>query len=137
MTHDQDSRLTDSPHADSPRPQPAHRIHLGKPSIGKPTLRRPSAAGLFGIGAALGLIGAAVSGSAVYGAIRRKVREMEVPPRELAKQKWTQTKAATVAGIGAWQRGAKAHLHAGTHQHAAQNAPIPPNAQPPLKTHST
>ena len=70
-------------------------------------VRIPSPAGLFGIGAAIGVAGAALSGSAVFAAIRRRMRQMEVPPRELARQKWTQTKAAAVAGAGAWHDGAK------------------------------
>jgi hypothetical protein len=84
MTYDQDS-------------PPASRHHV----------RRPSPAGLFGIGAAIGVTGAALSGSAVFAAIRRRMRQMEVPPRELARQKWTQTKAAAVAGADAWHNGAK------------------------------
>jgi UPF0716 family protein affecting phage T7 exclusion len=36
---------------------------------------------------------------------RQWVREMEVPPSELAKVKWAQARAAVTAGAGAWQSG--------------------------------
>ena len=78
-------------------PLPASRNHV----------RGPSPAELFGIGAVIGVAGAALSGSAVFTAIRRRMRQMEVPPRELARQKWTKTKAAAVAGADAWHNGAK------------------------------
>jgi hypothetical protein len=66
---------------------------------------------LVGVGVALGLIGVTLSGSVLLAAARRRVQQMDVPPRELAKQKWAQTKAATVAGVGAWHNGAKTHAH--------------------------
>ena len=68
--------------------------------------RHLSPARVFGIGAALSLTGFALTSSAVLTAIRRAVRHMEVPPRELARQKWTQTKAATSAGVDAWRKDA-------------------------------
>jgi hypothetical protein len=33
---------------------------------------------------------------------------MEVPPSELARQKWAQAKTAAAAGTSAWQNGSKA-----------------------------
>jgi hypothetical protein len=66
-----------------------------------------SSAEVFGIGAALGLTGVALSGSAVVAAVRRRMREMEVPPGELARQKWAQTKAAAQAGAAGWRNGSQ------------------------------
>jgi len=62
-------------------------------------------AALAGAGALLALAGIAVGGSHVLAATRRWVREMEVPPGELARLKWAQAKAAAAAGAGAWQNG--------------------------------
>ena len=39
---------------------------------------------------------------------RQRVREMEVPPNELAKQKYAQARAAVAAGTAAWQNGSPA-----------------------------
>jgi hypothetical protein len=58
---------------------------------------------LIGAGAAIGLIGLAVSGGHVLAATRRWIDEMETPPSELARQKWAQGKAAAQAGASAWQ----------------------------------
>jgi hypothetical protein len=58
---------------------------------------------LMGLGAVIGLAGLALSGSAVLTGTRRWVRQMDVPPRELAKQKLTKARAATSAGVEAWQ----------------------------------
>jgi hypothetical protein len=33
------------------------------------------------------------------------VKQMDVPPTELARQKWSQARAATAAGVGAWRNG--------------------------------
>lgn len=77
------------------------------PPASRHHVRGPSPAGLFGIGAVMGVAGAALSGSAMFAAIRRRVRQMEVPPRELARQKWTRTKAAAAAGADAWHNGTK------------------------------
>lgn len=69
---------------------------------------------LIGTGSVIALTGATLTGSALVAAVRRRVSEMEVPPRELAKQKWVQAKSAAAAGVGAWQRNgaAKQHAHA-------------------------
>jgi hypothetical protein len=60
---------------------------------------------LMGIGGVIGLAGLALGSSAVLAAGRRWVRQMEVPPSELAKIKWAQARAATAAGVGAWRDG--------------------------------
>jgi hypothetical protein len=38
---------------------------------------------------------------------RQRVREMEVPPNELAKQKYARARAAVSAGTAAWQSGSQ------------------------------
>lgn len=58
---------------------------------------------LIGAGSMIAMAGIAVSGTALIAATRRWLRELEVPPSEVVKQKWGQTKAATVAGATAWQ----------------------------------
>lgn len=73
--------------------------------------RRPSVGALvaggvlMGIGGLVGLVGAVLVGSTVASAIRRRMREMEVPPGELARQKWTRAKAAATAGANAYKDG--------------------------------
>jgi hypothetical protein len=64
-------------------------------------------------GALIALAGLAVGGSHVLAAARRWIGEMEVPPSELAKIKWTQARSAATAGAVAWQNGAAAHDTAG------------------------
>jgi hypothetical protein len=62
-------------------------------------------AALVGAGTLLALAGLAVGGSHLLSATRRWIREMEVPPAELAKIKWAQAKTAAAAGTAAWQNG--------------------------------
>jgi hypothetical protein len=73
-----------------------------------------TAAALAGAGALLALAGLAVGGSHLMSATRRWVREMEVPPGELAKLKWAQARAAAAAGTATWQNGSR-----------VQDAPVP------------
>ena len=73
-----------------------------------------TSAALIGAGALIALAGLAVGGSHLFSATRRWVREMEVPPREQARIKWTQAKTAAAAGAAAWQNGVPAHDEAGT-----------------------
>jgi hypothetical protein len=63
---------------------------------------------LVGAGTFVVLAGLAVGGSHLMVATRQWVREMEVPPSELAKIKFTQAKAAVAAGSTAWQNGTQA-----------------------------
>ena len=49
-------------------------------------------AALFGAGALIALAGLAVGGSHLMSATRRWIRDMEVPPSELAKLKWSQAR---------------------------------------------
>jgi hypothetical protein len=72
---------------------------------------RPLAVGaaLLGAGAVIGLAGLVVAGVALSAATRRWIAQLEVPPSELARQKWAQARAATAAGAAAgahaWQDG--------------------------------
>jgi hypothetical protein len=65
-------------------------------------------AAMVGVGTMIVLVGLAVGGGHLLSATRRWVNEMEVPPSELAKIKWTQAKAAVSAGTQAWQDGTQA-----------------------------
>ena len=60
---------------------------------------------MVGAGTFFIFIGLAVGGSHLLSATRRWVREMEVPPSELAKLKYAQARAAMAAGTAAWQNG--------------------------------
>ena len=70
-------------------------------------------AALIGAGTMIGLAGLIVGGTAMISATRKWLRELEVPPSEVVKQKLNQTKAATMAGASAWQH------HNGVHAHSA------------------
>jgi len=61
-------------------------------------------AGLIAAGGLIALIGVLVSGSAVSAALRQYYRDLEVPPGEVLKHTWGQTKAAAAAGTAAWQQ---------------------------------
>jgi hypothetical protein len=58
---------------------------------------------LIGIGGLLGFTGMLLVISAIVSAARRKVNQLEQPPREIAKLKWQQARAATTAGAKAWR----------------------------------
>jgi len=62
---------------------------------------------LVGVGTFIIFAGLAVGGSHLLSATRRWVREMEVPPSELAKLKYAQARAAVTAGTAAWQNGSQ------------------------------
>jgi hypothetical protein len=61
-------------------------------------------AALFCAGGLIGLVGMMVSGTAMASACRQWFRELEVPPSDAVKHKWSQTKAASAAGAAAWQQ---------------------------------
>jgi membrane protein implicated in regulation of membrane protease activity len=63
---------------------------------------------LVGAGAVLALAGFAIGGMTLITATRRRVQEMEQPPAEVLRQSWEKTKAATAAGVSAWNDGAPA-----------------------------
>jgi hypothetical protein len=64
-----------------------------------------TSAALVGGGTVLILAGLAVGGGHLVWATRQWVREMEMPPSELAKIKWSQARTAVSAGAAAWQNG--------------------------------
>jgi hypothetical protein len=59
---------------------------------------------LAGAGITLTVAGFAVGTTHLLAATRRWMRELEVPPSEMARLRWTQAKAAAVAGSNAWQQ---------------------------------
>ena len=68
---------------------------------------------LVGAGALIGMAGALVGGLALCSAASRWIHELEVPPTEVAKQKWGQAKAATQAGAQAWHTSNGVPAHSG------------------------
>ncbi len=67
--------------------------------------RRLLAAGavLTGTGALLALVGTVIAGTALAAAGRGWVRQLEVPPGELANRTLRQAKHASRAGVEAWR----------------------------------
>ena len=65
-------------------------------------------AALIGGGSLIVLAGLAVAGSHLLVATRRWIQQMDVPPSEQAKIRWSQAKSAAVAGAAAWQNGGAA-----------------------------
>ncbi len=59
---------------------------------------------LVSVGALIGITGILIGGRAVFSAARGWLREREVPPGEVARHKWDQTRAAATAGARAWQQ---------------------------------
>ncbi len=72
----------------------------GFPLNGTPMI---AGACLVGAGSIIGIAGMVVGGVALFTATRQWLRELDVPPSEVMKHKWGQTKAATMAGASAWQ----------------------------------
>ena len=62
---------------------------------------------LVGAGTFFVLTSLAVGSSHLLSVARQRVREMEVPPSELAKLKYAQARAAVTAGTAAWQNGSQ------------------------------
>jgi hypothetical protein len=62
-------------------------------------------AAMVGGGTLIALTGLAVGGGHLLSVTRQWINEMEVPPSELARLKWTQARAAMAAGAAAWQNG--------------------------------
>jgi hypothetical protein len=60
---------------------------------------------LIAVGGAIALAGLAIGGAHLISATRQWIREMDVPPSELAKLKLAQARAAASAGADAWQNG--------------------------------
>jgi hypothetical protein len=58
---------------------------------------------LVGIGAVVALAGLAVAGSHVAAATRAWIKELEIPPGQLARLKWEQAKTAAASGATTWR----------------------------------
>ena len=69
---------------------------------------------LVAAGTLIALAGFAIGGSHLLAATRPWIRDMDVPPGELAKIKWAQARSAAAAGTAAWQNGVSARDRAGT-----------------------
>ena len=76
-----------------------------QPKVQLNTRQIMSGAILIGVGGVLALAGAAMAGTALVAAYRDRVRQMEVPPSELARQHWGRARAAAAAGVGEWRNG--------------------------------
>ncbi|MDR0344521.1 MAG: hypothetical protein LBI49_15680 [Nocardiopsaceae bacterium] len=61
---------------------------------------------LAGLGSLHGLAGLALASAALASATRRWVRQLDVPPGELARHHWARARAATSAGASAWRNDA-------------------------------
>jgi hypothetical protein len=74
-------------------------------SKGEVRLNRGLLAGgvLIGVGGLLGVTGMVLVLSAVVSATRRRVNQLDQPPREIAKLRWRQAKVAAAAGRDAWR----------------------------------
>ena len=62
---------------------------------------------LVGAGTLIAFAGLTVGATYVISVTRRRIREMEVPPSEVARLKWAQARAAVSAGASAWQNGTR------------------------------
>jgi len=63
---------------------------------------------LVGLGGILGATGIMLVTTALVSATRRWMRQLNRPPRETARLRWEQAKAATSAGAEAWRSGTSA-----------------------------
>jgi hypothetical protein len=60
---------------------------------------------LIAVGGVIALAGLVLGGAHLISATRQWIRDMDVPPSELAKLKLAQARAAASAGADAWQNG--------------------------------
>jgi len=60
---------------------------------------------MVGVGTLIALTGLAIGAGHLLSATRQWVNEMEVPPSELVRLKWSQARSAMAAGAAAWQDG--------------------------------
>ena len=58
---------------------------------------------LLGVGGSLVLIGAGLSGAAVFDAARRWVQQLDESPSAMARRRWAQGRTAILAGADAWR----------------------------------
>jgi hypothetical protein len=66
-----------------------------------------TSAAMVGGGTLIALAGLAIGGGHLASATRQWVSEMDVPPSDRARLKWTQARAAMAAGAAAWQNGSQ------------------------------
>lgn len=78
---------------------------VAQPSVQINTRQVMSGAILIGLGGVIALAGIAMAGTALAAAFRERVRQMDVPPSELAKQNWNRVRAATAAGYAELRNG--------------------------------
>ena len=81
------------------------RIETSKPGPQLNTKLVIGSAVLIGVGGLLGLIGTILGSSELLAATRRWVHQLETQPSELARRRWEQARAATMAGADAWRKG--------------------------------
>jgi len=76
---------------------------------------------LIGIGTAIALTGLAIAGSHLVAATRAWIRELEIPPSELAKLKWEQAKSAAASGASTWREHPNAKARLARREHAPRH----------------
>ena len=89
-----------------------HNSHSSPAAFQLNTTQAMTGAVLVAAGSLIGIAGAIIGGHAMVMALAsRWFGELEVPPTEVVKHKWSQTKAATQAGATAWHgtNGVRAH----------------------------
>ena len=69
-----------------------------------------TSAAMVGAGTLIALAGLAVGSGHLVSVTRQWIGEMEVPPSELARLKWTQARTVMAAGAAAWQNGTQSGL---------------------------
>jgi uncharacterized protein (DUF1786 family) len=84
----------------------SHKVIVTAPQVHSGPLITGGA--LVAAGGLLALAGVVIGGGHLVTAIRRWVRDMDVPPSELARLKLAQARAAASAGADAWQNGPQA-----------------------------
>ena len=62
---------------------------------------------MVGAGTLIALAGLAMGGGHLLSAARQRISQMEVPPRELARLRWTQARTAVAARAATWQNGVR------------------------------
>jgi hypothetical protein len=91
-----------------------HNSHNSSAGFEMNTTQVMVGAVLLGAGCLLGMAGMIIGGHALMSSTNRWFKDLEVPPTEVVKHKWDQTKAATMAGAQAW--------HSANGMHASSRA---------------
>jgi len=90
-----------------------------------------TAATLMGVASVAGLAGFTLGTVALVAGLRRRIERMEVPPGQIARQRWAQTRTAVAAGVRAW-RGAPAARPVAAADHGQATATL---RGPSVSTH--